>query len=353
VVLDEDQLGSGNVLSNDITLGAGARAELVSGAAHGLLTLNNDGSYTYQPAVNFNGPDSFSYRIVDAQGRISNTSTVRLSIASVNDAPVLFDTELTSIGGQPTTLDPLANASDVEGDLLTPRIVQVPAHGTLSIGADGQFSYTANPGYVGADGFSYVVNDGQADSRIATVTIAPGGASNDPPTASDSQVQGNEDEPMILRWSDFHVADAQATPLDILIRALPVDGVLQRRLDDGAWATVMVGADTHPQGPVIGIGVRTHALDSVVPFVVECARALGLVVLDDQAGHVYLPDGRTLGPNGPVAPRNAAAPVGPQPPRRAEILQALHAALGPMLRLHAVSCGTRQPHLTAAAALNG
>jgi len=36
--------------------------ERVSGPSHGTATVNADGSFTYAPATNYNGPDSFTYR---------------------------------------------------------------------------------------------------------------------------------------------------------------------------------------------------------------------------------------------------------------------------------------------------
>jgi hypothetical protein len=243
VELDEDQTATGNVSNNDITLGRQVRVERVDGPAHGQLVLAEDGSFSYVPEANYHGTDSFSYRLVDMAGRVSNTATVRLTLNPVNDAPTLPDTSLAATAGSAAMLDPLAGASDVDGDALTPRIVQGPAHGTLELGADGRFRYVAAAGYVGTDSFSWVVSDGQADSRTATVAVSvtADDAPNDAPTASDSLAQGGEDQALVLGWGDFVVADAQGTPLQIVVRALPVDGLLQRRLDDGTWVAVAVG----------------------------------------------------------------------------------------------------------------
>ena len=55
--------------------------------AHGTLTLNADGSFTYTPAANYNGTDSFTYKANDGTAD-SNVATVTITIGSVNDAPV-------------------------------------------------------------------------------------------------------------------------------------------------------------------------------------------------------------------------------------------------------------------------
>jgi VCBS repeat-containing protein len=68
----------------------------------------------------------------------------------------------------------LANDTDANPQTLTvqsPRPVSGPSHGSLTLNADGSFSYTPTGGYTGTDSFTYKVTDGIADSATATVTI--------------------------------------------------------------------------------------------------------------------------------------------------------------------------------------
>src|SRR5262249_18613196 len=65
----------------------------------------------------------------------------------------------------------LANDTDVDGDPLTAILVSGPVHGTLTLNADGSFTYTPNAGYVGSDSFTYKANDGTADGNVATVSL--------------------------------------------------------------------------------------------------------------------------------------------------------------------------------------
>ncbi len=67
----------------------------------------------------------------------------------------------------------LANDSDPNEDALTTVLVdgRGPSYGTLTLNADGSFSYTPAAGYVGTDTFAYQAFDGELYSAIATVTI--------------------------------------------------------------------------------------------------------------------------------------------------------------------------------------
>src|SRR5205814_1018358 len=76
------------VLGNDTDVdGNTLTAVLVSGPAHGTLTLTAICSSTYTPAANYNGTDSFAYKANDGALN-SNVATVSLTVTSVNDAPV-------------------------------------------------------------------------------------------------------------------------------------------------------------------------------------------------------------------------------------------------------------------------
>jgi VCBS repeat-containing protein len=85
------------VLSNDNDVDSAAlTAKLVDGPQHGTLTLAQDGSFSYQPDLNYNGADTFAYRANDGQAD-SNVATVALTIRPVNDAPVFVSTPPTEL----------------------------------------------------------------------------------------------------------------------------------------------------------------------------------------------------------------------------------------------------------------
>lgn len=102
--------------------------------------------------------------------------------------------------------------------------------------------------------------------------------------------------------------------------------------DDSAGVWTDGPLANNVRGPLLSLGVQTHAIDTVVPWVVAEAQAHGLVVLDEQAAQLHLPDGRTLGWRGPVAPAPVAPAPGPAPLTRAAVAQRLHAVVAPGLQ---------------------
>src|SRR5205085_2311562 len=117
----------------------------------------------------------------------SNLATVTLTITAVNDPPLASPESYTTAEDTALALDAtlglLADATDVDGDPLTAVLVSGPAHGSLGLNSDGSFIYTPSANYNGSDSFVYKVNDGSADSNLATVTLTIT-AVNDPPVAS-------------------------------------------------------------------------------------------------------------------------------------------------------------------------
>ena len=79
----------------------------------------------------------------------------------------------------------LANDTDAQGDTLTATLVTGPQHGTLIKNADGSFNYTPHKDWYGTDSFTYLANDGKANSNLATVTLTVKPV-NDAPVANNA-----------------------------------------------------------------------------------------------------------------------------------------------------------------------
>jgi hypothetical protein len=130
------------------------------------LSSANGVIYTYTPNANLNGTDSFTFQASDGTN-LSNTATVTVNVAAVNDPPVANAQTLNATAG--TALVITLTGSDVENSSLTYSFTP-PANGTLT-GTAPNLTYTANSSFSGIDTFSFHVNDGSLDSASATITI--------------------------------------------------------------------------------------------------------------------------------------------------------------------------------------
>lgn len=146
---------------------------LLSLPAHGSLASGVDGAFIYTPNSNFNGTDSFTYQASDGAAN-SPVATVNITVTPLNDVPIANDDTYTMTAD--TTLNVslpgiLANDTDIEGTALSAILESDPTHGTLTLNANGSFTYQPNANYSGGDSFTYRTGDGGATSGVATVTI--------------------------------------------------------------------------------------------------------------------------------------------------------------------------------------
>ncbi|HEX2700132.1 MAG TPA: ELWxxDGT repeat protein [Acidimicrobiales bacterium] len=163
-VLGNDTDGNGDVLA----------AGSASAPAHGTVALGSAGSFTYTPAANFAGTDSFTYVADDGQGGTA-TGTVTITVVAVNDAPAaVADAYSTTVDTPVTVPAPgvLGNDTDVEGGPLTAGSPGVASHGTVTLNADGSFTYTPTAAFYGTDTFTYVATDGNGGATTATVAMS-------------------------------------------------------------------------------------------------------------------------------------------------------------------------------------
>ncbi len=223
--IDEDNVATGNVLTNDsdpdgdtftvknftvegVTYLAGATAILAD--SHGTLTMNADGNYTYTPGGDWHGDIVVSYVVTDGNSNGDTAGQLGVHVASVIDAHDNIEIEHT---GTVITTDVLANDTFVNTDKTVTQFTQ-PENGVVTRGPGNTLIYTPNPGFIGADKYTYTVVSGGIE-ETANVFIF---MTNTPPTASNQFAVTDEDKPVsgdVLRLlSDpdgdpIHVVDFQ------------------------------------------------------------------------------------------------------------------------------------------------
>jgi VCBS repeat-containing protein len=223
--------GSG-VLANDTDGDSDPlTALLVSSPSHGTVTLNSNGSFTYTPTTGYSGSDSFTYKANDGVDD-SNTATVSITVAPANVAPVAVNDSYSTPASTALTIavgsGVLANDTDANGDPLTAVLVANPANGTLTLNANGSFTYTPTTGFSGSDSFTYKANDGSLDSNTATVTITVSALNAAPVAVNDSYSTPASTTLTIAAGSGVLVndTDANSNPLTAVLVANPTNGTL-------------------------------------------------------------------------------------------------------------------------------
>ncbi|GAB2591226.1 Ig-like domain-containing protein [Microlunatus antarcticus] len=152
---------------------------------HGTLEQTGTGpELIYTPEDGYSGPDEFVYTANDGTEE-SEAATVSIVVTEKpNAAPVVTNVAVTARfeSATPVTL----SGTDPDGDTLT-YTVGDPAHGTLS-GTAPELTYTPDPGYSGADSFTYTASDGALESQPASVSITVGVDPNRAPVVEDVPV---------------------------------------------------------------------------------------------------------------------------------------------------------------------
>jgi len=173
------------ILGNDTDAeGDPLTAVLAEEPAHGTLTFHADGSFTYVHDGSEHHTDDFYYRAYDGTDH-STVAIVAITVVPVNDAPVAVGDGpfVVDEGGLLTVTAPgvLGNDSDPDS-ALTAVLVAGPAHGTLTLGANGAFVYAHDGSETTSDSFSYRASDGSLGSApvSVSVTVVP---VNDAPVA--------------------------------------------------------------------------------------------------------------------------------------------------------------------------
>ena len=129
--------------------------------------INNRTWISYTPAANVFGADTFTYVLEDqTDTTLTDTATVTVNIAQVNDAPTADNDDVDVNAGEAFNISAaelLGNdsAGPLEDSTQTLSIVEVtqPSQGTVTINADGSLTFTSDANATGTDTFTYTVED--------------------------------------------------------------------------------------------------------------------------------------------------------------------------------------------------
>lgn len=149
---------------------------------NGTVTILPSGRVQYTPRVGFVGEDTFSYRVRDSLGALSNEATVQV-VSGVS--PRAADDLALTARNASIEINVVQNDSAFSGtlDLSTLQIASGPDTGTVVIVGNGVVRYTPATNFVGSGTFQYFISDTNGiPSNLATVTVRVVSSLNQNPT---------------------------------------------------------------------------------------------------------------------------------------------------------------------------
>lgn len=160
------------------------RFALAAGPA-GMAIDGTTGLLSWIPAHAQVGANAVTVSVTDPTARVA-TQSWSILVAPVNSAPVgAADSYSTSAGRALDVAAPgvLANDHDAEGNAMAAQLASGPAHGALTLAANGAFKFVPAAGYAGTDSFTYRPVDGQLAGNAVVATITVLAPPPPPPTA--------------------------------------------------------------------------------------------------------------------------------------------------------------------------
>ncbi len=192
-------------------------------------------------------------------GTVAHTPALPITQLVISNPPVATDDayavdeggNLVVAAGQGV----LQNDTDADGDPLTASLGTDVSNGTLSLAADGSFTYTHDGSETTTDSFTYTVSDGSnVDTGTVTITVNP---VNDPPQFTATLSSQTVDENDIVVF-DFNATDAEG---DVLTFAI-VSGPGQINAETGLFT--WLAAPSGSFNIVVGVSDGTTAVTSPV-----------------------------------------------------------------------------------------
>ncbi len=262
--------GAGDVDGDPLT------ASVAAFPAHGSLALAADGGFTYTPAPGYSGPDGFAVTVSDGAGGWA-TATFEVDVLPVNDVPVAADSAHSVAEDDSLTVAApgvLAGASDADGDPLAASIAAGPDHGTMSLSADGGFTYVPDPDFAGVDTVTITVTDPSGAGDIATVTIEVSPVADAPVALGDVHAMAEDGLLAIAAPGVLgNDTDADGDPLAAALVAAPGNGTVALASDGGFTYA--------PNADWTGVDTFTYEVDDGTGLTATATVEIGVAPVND------------------------------------------------------------------------
>ena len=192
---------------------------IVDAPTNGVVTYQYPSSYpgnsyriTYTPNPGYTGGDSFTYKASD--GELESAAAEVTITVEPNTAPSANPMSATGVSDAPLNITLSVSDEHTASYYLECTIVDAPTNGVVTYQYPTSYpvnsyriTYTPNPGYTGADSFTYIASDGSLTSTVATCSVTV--EANTAPIASPMSSTCISDIPLDISLSvdDEHTSD--------------------------------------------------------------------------------------------------------------------------------------------------
>lgn len=160
----------------------------------GTIAIGYDRSFTFTQVPDWNGiVPEITWTATDDNGSPATEISGKLKIIVLPITDIVSDSITLHAGGS-NTFNAMAN-DRFESSTATVTSVTDGQHGNVTLGSDGQLTYTPDPFYVGNDSYTYTVTSGvikeTAPVYVTVNNLAPQANPDVASAAEDTQVRGN------------------------------------------------------------------------------------------------------------------------------------------------------------------
>jgi VCBS repeat-containing protein len=282
VTTDEDTTKEVTLSASDVE-GDALGYTIVSATQHGTLS-GTGANLTYTPEANYNGPDSFTFKANDGTAD-SEPATVSIAVSAVNDAPVANDDTKSTNQDTPLIFPAsqlLGNdnpgPANERGQTLMITAVDQAVNGQVSLGTNGEITFTPATDFIGQASFEYTVCDNGSPSEcsvmIATVNVTMSPVNEAPSFTAGANQRVSEDSGphSIPGWASgvsagpadesdqqltFEVTNNTNTELFSTQPSVAANGTLSYTSAANANGSASVTVKAHDDGGIANGGVDT------------------------------------------------------------------------------------------------
>jgi VCBS repeat-containing protein len=225
---NEDNVLTGNLSSYAFDVETAALTySLQTPPTTGTFNLSSSGSFTFTPAVNFNGTLSASYQACDASNACVS-GIITLVVASVNDAPIAASLNI-NLNEDQTATGIVTGISDVDHSNLIITVTSGAENGTFTLSNSGAYNYSPNANYFGSESITYNVCDPLGLCATGNISIQIASVEDIPQASGESLavIEGNA----LVGDVSINDVDGDGDPLSYSIITAAINGELDFNAD--------------------------------------------------------------------------------------------------------------------------